>query len=384
MKINKIIYIALAGLMLAGCSRKPMENEFIRGFDASAVNDEWNKDKYFDFDGNNKDVFEILKNSGVNWIRLRIWNEPENPNNPEKPGASNLATLLNQAARAKSLGLKFLLDFHYSDYWADPGKQTIPQSWLDCKNSDEVRDKLYGWTEKVLSALQESGTAPDMIQIGNEINTGILTGYYENGKLKPLSSVIGGSSTRSKENYIKYLAAGIKAARKCCPQSKIMLHLAEGGGKIDWLLDMYKETNLDYDVIGLSYYPFEKTHGSIENLAENIKSFQKKYCKEVVVAETAHPWYAKSAIDADLKNATANLTLKSGKIYPGIAENKGLVTASVQNQAAVITAVAKTAKQAGAGGFFTWGGEYLGSPRYGMFTDKGKAMPSLKLFHADF
>ena len=218
MKINKIIYIALAGLMLAGCSRKSMKNEFIRGFDASAVNDEWNKDKYFDFDGNNKDVFEILKNSGVNWIRLRIWNEPENPNNPEKPGASNLATLLNQAARAKSLSLKFLLDFHYSDYWADPGKQTIPQSWLGCKTSDEVRDKLYGWTEKVLKALNDANTSPDMIQIGNEINTGILTGYYENGKLKPLSSVIGGSSTRSKENYIKYLAAGIKAARKICSQ----------------------------------------------------------------------------------------------------------------------------------------------------------------------
>ncbi|WP_051537872.1 glycosyl hydrolase 53 family protein [Treponema sp. C6A8] len=384
MKIKNIIYVSLLALMLADCDRKSMENDFIRGFDASAVNDEWNKDKYFDFDRQKKDVFEILKNNGVNWIRLRIWNDPDNPNNPEKPGASNLTTVLNQAVRAKSFGLKFLLDFHYSDYWADPGKQAIPQSWLDCKTSDEVSRKLYDWTEKVLKALNDANASPDMIQIGNEINTGILTGYYENGKLKPLSSVIGGSSTRSKENYIKYLAAGIKAARKVCPQSKIMLHVAEGGGKIEWLLDMYKEANLDYDVIGLSYYPFEKTHGSIESLGENIKFFRKKYGKEIVIAETAHPWYAKSALDADLKNATANLTLKNGKIYPGITENKGIVSASVQNQAAVISAVAKTAKDAGAKGFFTWGGEYLGSWRYGMFSDKGKAFESLKLFQADF
>ncbi|MCR4632341.1 MAG: arabinogalactan endo-1,4-beta-galactosidase [Treponema sp.] len=384
MKLNKIIYAGLAALMLAGCSRKSMENEFIRGFDASAVNDEWNKDKYFDFDGIKKDVFEILKNNGVNWIRLRIWNDPNNTNNPEKPGFSNLETILNQAARAKAYGLKFLLDFHYSDYWADPGKQAIPQSWLECKTSDQVSQKLYDWTEKVLLALNEAGTTPDMIQIGNEINTGILTGYYEKGKLKPLSSVIGGSSSRSQDNYIKYLASGIKAARNTCPRSKIMLHVAEGGGKIDWLLDMYKNAALDYDVIGLSYYPFEKTHGTIESLAENIKSFRKKYGKEVIVAETAHPWYAKSAIDADLKNATANLTLKNGKIHSGIEERKGIVTASLQNQAAVISAVAKTAKNAGARGFFTWGGEYLGSPRYGMFTNKGKAMTSLKLFKTDF
>ena len=384
MKINKIFYVSLLALMLAGCSRKSMENDFIRGFDASAVNDEWNKDKYYDFDGKQKDVFEILKNNGVNWIRLRIWNDPDNPNNPEKPGASNLTTVLNQAVRAKSFGLKFLLDFHYSDYWADPGKQAIPQSWLDCKTSDEVSRKLYDWTEKVLKALNDANTSPDMIQIGNEINTGILTGFYEKGKLKSLSSVISGSSTRAPQNYTKYLAAGIEAARKTCPQSKIMLHVAEGGGQISWLLDIYKEANLDYDVIGLSYYPFEKTHGTIESLEENIKSFRKKYGKEVVVAETAHPWYAKSPNEADLINATANLTLKNGKIYPGIEEKNDLVLASVKNQEAVITAVARTARKAGALGFFTWGGEYLGSWRYGMFTDKGKAMPSLKVFTGEF
>ena len=381
MTVKAVSIFSLAILLLCGCSKgRYMNNDFIRGFDASAVNDQGNKDKYCDFDGSKKDVFEILKNTGVNWIRLRIWNEPENPNNPEFPGASNLATVLNQASRAKAQGLKILLDFHYSDYWADPGKQAIPQSWMECKTADEVSQKLYDWTEEVLTALKDAGTPPDMIQIGNEINTGILTGYYEKGKLKPLSSVISGSSTRSPDNYTKYLNSGIQAARKTCPESKIMLHVAEGGGKIDWLLDMYKDASLDYDVIGLSYYPFEKTHGTIESLSDNIKAFSKKYGKEIVVAETAHPWNTNNPNDADLKNASANLTLKSGKIYPGIAEVNGVVQASVKNQQAVITAVAEVSRKAGAKGFFTWGGEYLGSYRYGFFTDKGKPMPSLKLF----
>ena len=373
--------VCLTSFLLLGCSKgKTMKNEFIRGFDASAVNDAGNKDKYYDFDGSKKDVFEILKNNGVNWIRLRIWNEPENPDNPEFPGASNLATVLNQAERVKASGLKFLLDFHYSDYWADPGKQAIPQDWLKYKTADEVSQKLYEWTTKVLTALNDAGTPPDMIQIGNEINSGILTGYYEKKQLKPLSSVISGSSSRAPKNYLKYLASGIDAARKTCPNSKIMLHVAEGGGKISWLLDMYKDASLDYDVIGLSYYPFEKTHGTIESLSSNIKDFQKKYGKEIIVAETAHPWATNNPNDADLKNATANLTLKNGKIYPGISEQNGLVQASVKNQEAVIYAVAEAARKAGAKGFFTWGGEYLGSCKYGMFTGKGQPLASLKLF----
>lgn len=360
-----------------------MKEDFIRGFDASAVNDEWNKDKYCDFDGINKDVFEILKLRGVNWIRLRIWNVPSNPNNPEFPGASNLQTLLDQASRAKAQGLKFLLDFHYSDYWADPGKQAIPGDWLSCQTSDEVSQKLYAWTEEVLSALNKASVQPDMIQIGNEINTGILTGYYDKGKLKALSSVISGSSSLAQKNYTKYLASGIEAARKTCPDAKIMLHVAEGGGNISWLLDMYKDANLDYDVIGLSYYPFEKTHGTIESLAANIKIFRKNYGKEIVIAETAHPWNTNNPNDADLKNASANLTLKSGKLYPGIAEKNGTVLASVQNQTAVIASVATVAKKSGATGFFIWGGEYLGSWRYGMFSDKGKPLASLKVFKTD-
>ena len=277
MNLKKTIKLCLAAFLLTGCSEgKSMQNNFIRGFDASASNDSWNKDKYYDFDGSKKDIFEILKNNNVNWVRLRIWNEPENSDNPEFPGTSNLQTVLDQAKRAKAFGLKILLDFHYSDYWADPGKQAMPQSFLDSKSSDEVSKKLYDWTEEVLSALNANGSTPDMIQIGNEINSGLMTGYYEKGKLKKLSALVSGSSTLAPKNFTKYLESGISAARKNCPEAKIMLHVAEGGGNISWLLDMFKDAALDYDVIGLSYYPFEKSHGSIESLSDNIKNFSKK------------------------------------------------------------------------------------------------------------
>lgn len=365
--------------LLTGCNEDNKMN-YIYGFDASAESDSWNKGRYKNESGEKNDIFEILKDHGVNYIRLRVWNDPKNVNNPEEPGLSNLETLVKQAKRVKALGLGFLLDFHYSDYWADPGKQAIPQAWLSCTTSEQVAEKLSDWTSQVLSALNDAKASPDMIQIGNEINSGILTGYYENKKLKPLSSVVSGSSSRSPKNYIKYLQSGIDSARKNCPQAKIMLHLAEGGGKINWLLDMYKDAGLDYDIIGLSYYPFEKSHGDIDNLAENIKSFRKTYGKEVVIAETAHPFMTDNPKSADLVNATANLTHKNGLVYEGIEVKNGLVTASVKNQAAVIKAVSDTAKASGARGFFTWGGEYLGSWKYGMFSDAGHPLASLKVF----
>lgn len=385
MKIKKVLF-GLMVIMLTGCAgeikMKNNERDFknIRGFDASAESDSWNKGKYLDDDGIRKDIFEILKNHGVNWIRLRIWNDPSNENNPEFPGASDLETVVAQAVRVKSFGLKLLLDFHYSDYWADPGKQAMPHAWLECKSPDEVSEKLYEWTSLVLKTLKAVDAEPDMIQIGNEINTGIMTGWYDKGKLKPLSSAIGGSSTTAQNNYLKYLQSGITAARTVCPESKIMLHVAEGGGSIDWLLEMYKEAGLTYDVIGLSYYPFEKSHGTLESLTANIKSFKKKYKKSVVIAETAHPWMTDKPLGLDLVNATKNLTGKDGKLYKGIEEKKGRVLASKENQTNVIKAVADVSSKAGADGFFTWGGEYIGSWKYGMFDDKGHPQPVLSVF----
>lgn len=354
--------------------------DFVRGFDASAVNDPYYKDKYLDDDGSKKDVFEILKNHGVNWIRLRIWNDPENKNNPEVAGASNLENVVDQAGRAKKYGMKVLLDFHYSDYWADPGKQAIPQEWKDCKTPEEMALHIEQWTEKVLASLNQAGASPDMIQIGNEINSGILTGYYQKGKMKKVSAKISGSSSLAKANYVKYLESGINAARKVCPSAKIMLHVAEGGGEIAWLLDIYKNANLDYDVIGLSYYPFEKSHGKLENLSKNIKSFQKTYKKDVVIAETAHPWKTDAPKGADLLNATNNLSDNKGNLYEGISSNEGTVLANPQNQANVIRAVIEVSANAGAKGVFVWGGEYSGSWKYGMFDDKGLPLPSLHIF----
>ncbi|MCR5606881.1 MAG: arabinogalactan endo-1,4-beta-galactosidase [Treponema sp.] len=362
------------------------KKDFIKGFDASAINDEFQKDKYKDDNGNKKDVLEILKNHGVNWVRFRIWNNPKDENNPDFPGNSNLETVIQQCKKAKELNLKILLDFHYSDYWADPGKQAIPHDWLQKATADTIAENLYNWTAKVVKALKEANCSPDMIQIGNEINSGILTGYYENGKLQKLADELSGSSQPqrknplAKANYTKYLAAGIKAVREYSPSSKIMLHVANGGANISWLLDIYKNAGLDYDVIGLSYYPFERSHGKIEQLAKNIKTFRKKYKKEVVIAETAHPWKTDNPTCKDLENASNNLTNENGKVYENTISENGYITASLQNQVNVIRAIMKIAAENGALGVFTWGGEYIGNWKYAFFDENGLPLPSLYIF----
>ncbi len=367
---------------------------FMRGFDASACNDS-GTGTYSDASGNIKDIFEVLPDFGVNWVRLRVWNNPSSGNIPTDTsgnktvaGASDLDTVLDQAVRAKKYGLKVLLDFHYSDYWADPAKQVIPSDWLSCTTSDEMAEKVSDWTEEVLTALAEAGAAPNMIQIGNEISSGMLKhksitidSSNEEKATEADSSIAG---TFLSANYFKYLVSGISAARSVCPNAKIMLHFTDinRGNPLTYLASFktaFETAGVDYDVVGLSYYPEWSSHGSLSALGEKIASLKATYKKEVVVVETSAP----NTIDSDSsKNFYAdqyvtNLTV-DGKIYEGIEQSSdGKVYASVQNQAAIIRAVMDVAVKNGALGVFTWGGEYKGDWKYGLFYGSGKPMPSL-------
>lgn len=349
--------------------------DFMRGFDASACNDTAYKGTYCTASGASKDLFDILADYGYNWVRLRVWNDPANGNIPtggSPAGASDKATVVNQAKRAKAAGLKVLLDFHYSDYWADPAKQAIPKAWLtagDVTNADTVAEKISEYTKEVLQALNDANAAPDMIQIGNEINSGILRHKSLNSSEVGTDATVIGTGA----NLIKYLESGIAAAKEVCPNAKIMLHLANGGADLNKLLSSF--TSLKYDVIGLSWYSEWANHKTIGDLKSRIAEYKEKYGKEVVVVETnAH--YNKNSDDSSIAQQTANLKM-DGKIYPGIlTDSKGNIVYSVQNQANIIRAVVEVTGAAEGSGVFLWGGEYTGAWN-SVFDSTGKPLASI-------
>ncbi|MBO6177049.1 MAG: glycosyl hydrolase 53 family protein [Treponema sp.] len=359
-----------------------LPSSFMRGFDASAESDV-SSGSYYDASGNEKDIFQILPSYGVNWVRLRIWNNPESSKNPSEPGASDLETVIAQAVRVKKAGLRLLLDFHYSDYWADPGKQLIPEEWLSCTTSDELAVKVSEYTTEVLEALKNVNAAPDMIQIGNEISSGMLKHKAMDSSESVTNADDAVRGDFCSANYFKYLSAGLAAARSECPNAKLMLHFTDinRSNPVNYLSSF---SSLDYDVVGLSYYPKWASHGTIESLGEKIAAIKSTYAKEVVVVETNIPNkvsdtasqnYYENMSDSSVK---VNLTCSDGNLYSGVyADSDGKLPATAQNQANIIRAVIEVAAKNGASGVFTWGGEYKGSWEYGLFGSSGKPSAAL-------
>jgi beta-galactosidase len=217
-----------------------------------------------------KDVFEILKDHGFNYIRLRIFVNPANDSGYSSgKGFCNLPHTLEMAKRIKSAGMKFLLDFHYSDTWADPGKQFKPDAW---KNLDfkDLAKKVFDYTTHVLQTLKAQGTLPDMVQCGNEINHGII---WPEGNVQHLDSLA------------MLLNAGMAAVKKTDPSIITLLHIALGGqnAESEFFLDNMISRGVSFDVIGESYYP--KWHGTLEDLKNNLTLLQEKYHKPVIIAE---------------------------------------------------------------------------------------------------
>ena len=217
-----------------------------------------------------RDAIEILKDHGFNYIRLRIFNDPARDSgySPGR-GFCDLAHTLQMAKRVKAAGLQLLLDFHYSDYWADPGKQYKPAAW---RNADfpHLLDSVYVYTMKVMDALRQQGTLPDMVQVGNEINHGMI---WPEG------------SIRHPDSLAKLIYAGVRGVRAIDPSCPVMLHIALGGQNDEshFFLDNMLERQVPFDVIGLSYYP--KWHGSLADLKYNVDDLARQYGKDVIVVE---------------------------------------------------------------------------------------------------
>ncbi|MGW5273342.1 glycoside hydrolase family 53 protein [Streptomyces sp. NPDC004044] len=215
--------------------------------------------------GTTGDAMSILKASGMNYVRLKVWVDPAD-------GYNDKAHVLAMAERAKALGMKVLIDFHYSDSWADPGKQNKPAAWAGHTYS-RLRTDIYDHTYDVLNALKAQGTTADMVQIGNEINAGIL---WPEGSTDNWSQLAG------------LLTSGANAAKAVSSSTKVALHLAEGGDNAGtrWWFDNAVSYGVPFDVVALSYYGY--WHGPLSDLQTNLDDAASRYGKPVLVAETAY------------------------------------------------------------------------------------------------
>lgn len=309
-----------------------IQDDFIRGMDASAVLAVENSGaKYYNYLGEEQDVFMTLAEAGVNYIRIRVWNDPYDENGNGYGGGNNdVATAIELGKRATMYGMKVCIDFHYSDFWADPTKQFVPKAWKGM-SLEQKSDALYEFTVNSLTDILNAGVDVGMVQIGNEINRGMSGETFTSSIMELL---------RSGSSAVREVA---KAAGK---DIQIAVHYTDidKAGEIDKVTAQLDEAGVDYDVFGMSYYAY--WHGSMENMQEVARSIQEKYGKKVVIAETA---YCFTSEDGD---GNGNSVSGEGDLVDGYA-------ASVQGQADMVRDVCAAANEAGVMGVFYWEGTWI-------------------------
>lgn len=312
-----------------------ISDDFIMGMDASAVPSlEAGGVSYYDEDGREKDVYQILAENGINYIRVRVWNDPfDAEGNGYGGGNCDIDNAVAIGKRAAQYGMKLFVNFHYSDFWADPAKQMVPKAWKGM-NMDEKTEALYQYTKECLEKLVNAGIPVGMVQIGNETN-GAMCGESS-------------ASAGGWKKITQLMSAGSKAVREVCPDALVVIHFAnpekvtnyESYGKN---LEYYM---VDYDVFASSYYPF--WHGTLDNLSTVLSDIATTYGKKVMVAETS---YAFTAEDTDYYGNT-------------IGEGGGIVKNypfTVQGQANLVRDVIDTVvnKTIGGIGMFYWEGTWI-------------------------
>lgn len=266
-------------------------SKFCMGADLSFVN------QILDHNGSFKEgnPFKIFKNHGANLVRVRLWHKPTWTKTAYGAAGtqmySDLADAEKTIKQAKELGMAVNLDFHYSDTWADPGNQKIPDAWKNIKTLDVLKDSVYQYTLKTLNYLNSKGLMPEMVQIGNEINCGMLITNIPTG-FPDLNSCNSGT-----QNLGQVLNAGIKAVREVAANSstkpEIVLHISDPKNAEWWFGNIINIGKvLDFDILGISYYPLWHTTISFANLGNTISSLKSKFSRKVMIVETAYPWSA--------------------------------------------------------------------------------------------
>ncbi|GAB3953782.1 glycosyl hydrolase 53 family protein [Kribbella albertanoniae] len=284
--------------------------------------------KYYTAAGAAADPLDVLKGAGVNYVRLRVWNNPAS-------GYNNQAKVLSYAKTVKAKGFKLLVDFHYSDTWADPGHQSKPAAWASHGISALTTD-VYNYTYNLCTSLKAQGTTPDSVQIGNEINVGML---WNDGK------VVNNNFT----NLSNLLKAGYNATKACNSGTQVIIHTANSDSQAHarWFYDGITAHGVTWDITGLSYYC--NWHGTMANLTSVISDVGSRYGKPVVLAETATPFTLANA------DSTTNSITTACSGYPATWTGQGTAFTAVQN----------AAKAGGAIGVFYWEPTWIATPGNG-------------------
>jgi arabinogalactan endo-1,4-beta-galactosidase len=244
----------------------------IRGVDISSLPKvEDHGGVFYNDAGQQEDIFRILADHGVNYVRLKLWHTPAD-------GYNNLERVKTMARRIEDAGMGFLLNMHYSDTWADPGKQYKPAAWQDL-DYDQLKAAVYSYTKEVVTELRDQGTGPDIVQIGNEIPSGLL---WNDGKLD-------GSSDQF-SRLAGLLQAGITGVKDAGCDAEIMLHLDRGGDNAlyRWWFDSVIAEGIGFDLIGLSFYGY--WHGELTDLSDSLNDLAHRYDKGLIVVEAAYPY----------------------------------------------------------------------------------------------
>ena len=305
--ISSLIFLFSFIMLTSACNEEnsdpdpPVEEEkeegegiaFYFGADLSYVNQVLDHGGVYKENNEVKDPYKIFADNGTNLARFRLWHDPawtkEVYGGEGTQLYNDLSDVERSIARAKVNGMKVLLDFHYADTWADPGKQHIPSAWINITSIDVLRDSVYKYTLKIFQYLNSKNLTPEFVQLGNETNCGLL--YTDAPEAFPSCNVCNGEWS----NLGKVLNAGIQAVKDATAdvpiKTKIILHVADPRN-VDWWFSGIKNNALvtDFDIIGFSYYPLWHTSVKIGDISEKITEFKTKFSKEVMIMETAYPW----------------------------------------------------------------------------------------------
>jgi arabinogalactan endo-1,4-beta-galactosidase len=382
-----------------------LTESFANGMDISSAAFLYEKGaRFYNADGVEQSLFQILKNAGVNWVRLRLWNDPTNHSRPSGDnyvsyggGRCDYEHVAWMAREAVSSGLHYLLDFHYSDFWADPGNQVIPKAWANLTTVSEMKSAIYAYTKETLEKLKALGAAPSAVQLGNETTGGFLyqlpgtdsastTGNSNAGYLTnktTLSTAMAGRTGTTA--FHDYMASAIAAVKAVDPTIQIMIHLAKGLTATAAIESYFAQFNdLEYDLVGLSAYVYyawsnkSTLHSSLATLSSYFSG------KRICLVETSYGFsYAKSDY--------ASFSFQNGATCGPVAS----YPVSIQGQANLIHDITEEVASLSNGfGVFYWEGAWVvrngagwadsGSTNswanQGLFSYEGKALGSLEVY----
>jgi len=364
--VRRIHFALLVGTAVVFASPCPAQTLYFGG-DLSFANEMDDCGVVYRENGQPKDLYALFREHGANVARARIWTD----GNPTK--YSNLADVVRSFKRAKAQGMQLLLDFHYSDWWADGGKQIIPKAWAGIKDDRKLAQVLYRYTYDTLMALDREGVMPDMVQPGNEINHEIL--YHGRWKTGPINW---------KRNAL-LLNAAIRAIRdagkKAGTLPKVMIQIAQPENNLPWYAAAVKAGVTGFDMIGISYYPKWSTD-SFNGLGRTINLLRNRYPgKEVLVVETAYPWTT--------GGSAAAAALAKDNVTPGYP-------ATPEGQKNFLVDLSQVVIANGGVGVFTWAPDWVpglcrGSdarnidwPSMTFFDDKGEVLPGIDYMQAAY